>query len=69
MKKTYIAPEAHIECRFAEVMQLPVESVGQKGSVSGQTDTNWEFGGTPNEEDGPLNPTAKKGFWDDDYEE
>ena len=66
MKKTYIAPEAHIECRFAEVMQLPVESVGQKGSVKNQTDTDWDFGG---DAEGEITPTAKKGFWDDDYED
>ena len=63
MKKTYIAPKATIECRFAEVMQLPLNSVGQSGSVTGQTDTNWDFDGDGKSTD---DPDAKKfNLWDD----
>ena len=63
MKKTYIAPKATIECRFAEVMQLPLNSVGQSGSVTDQDDTNWEFGGDGSSTD---TPDAKKfNLWDD----
>lgn len=63
MKKKYIAPKATIECRFAEVMQMNLNSVGQQGSVTGESDTNWEFGddGKPTD-----NPDAKKfNLWDD----
>ena len=63
MKKTYIAPKAEIECCFAEVMQLPLNSVGQSGSVTGQTDTNWDFDGDGKSTD---DPDAKKfNLWDD----
>ncbi len=63
MKKIYIAPNAEIECCIAEVMQLPLNSVGQSGSVTGQTDTNWDF-----DDDGKStdDPDAKKfNLWDD----
>ena len=63
MKKIYIAPNAEIECCIAEVMQLPLNSVGQSGSVTGQTDTNWDFDGDGKSTD---DPDAKKfNLWDD----
>ena len=63
MKKIYVKPEAEVECTFAELMQLPLNSVGKTGSVTGETDTNWEFGGDGSETD---NPDAKKfNLWDD----
>ena len=66
MKKKYIAPQVTIECRFAEVLEISTNSVGVGGSVTGQDDTGWEFGGTPGEDDGPVTPTAKKfNLWDD----
>ena len=65
MKKTYIAPKAEIECCFAEVMQLPLNSVGQSGKVTetDQTVTNWDFDGDGKSTD---DPDAKKfNLWDD----
>ena len=44
MKKTYIAPEALVECHFAEIMQMTVDSVGLKGGVKDQDDTGTEEG-------------------------
>ena len=45
-------------------MEIVVDSVGQKGSVTGQDDTDWGFGGTPGE-DVIVTPTAKDGnLWD-----
>lgn len=62
MKKIYVRPEIE-EIFLGRLMdQLPVESVGQKGSVTGQTDTGWEFGGDAEE---GITPTAKGGnLWD-----
>lgn len=67
MKKTYIAPEALVECHFAEIMQMTVDSVGLKGGVKDQDDTGWGFGGDAGE---GITPTAKGGsIWDDLTEE
>lgn len=62
MKKIYIVPMTEVECCLAEVMQLPLNSVGQTGHVTGQSDTNWLF-----ESDGDADdtPDAKSGnLWD-----
>ena len=69
MKKIYIAPNTEIECCFAEVMQLPLHSVGQKGHIdpsdpriSGDTPIGWNFGGDGGKDD---DPDAKGGgLWD-----
>ena len=66
MKKAYIVPKTYIECQTAEVMQIQVNSYGAAGSVTGQTDTDWDNGGNGGKND---TPDAKKGFWDDDYED
>lgn len=61
MKKIYVRPEIE-EVVLEDVMQIPVESVGQKGSVEGQTDTDWDFGGNA---EGDITPTAKdNNLWD-----
>ena len=65
MKKIYIAPNAEIECCFAEVMQLPLTSIGQSGKVTepDQTVTNWDFDGDGTRTD---DPDAKaSSIWDD----
>jgi len=62
MKKIYVRPETEVECTFAEVMQLPLNSVGQTATVTDQDDTNWLF-----ESDGDADdtPDAKSGnLWD-----
>ena len=69
MKKIYVRPEME-EVVLEDLMEIVVDSVGQKGSVTGQTDTNWGFGGTPDEDDEfTVTPTAKDGNlwegWDD----
>lgn len=68
MKKVYIAPQAEVECCMAEVMQIALQSVGEKGNVQipnsneFYSDTNWKFGGDGNSTD---NPDAKSGnLWD-----
>lgn len=70
MKKVYIAPHTEIECCFAEVMQLPLNSVGQKGHVDvtgdiridPNTPIGWGFGGDGSSTD---DPDAKSGnLWD-----
>ena len=69
MKKNYIAPKTEIECCFAEVMQLPLHSVGQKGHVipdgdrlTPDTPVRWDFGGDGSKTD---DPDAKSGnLWD-----
>ena len=71
MKKTYIAPKATIECRFAEVMNLPLNSVLMQGQGKDQDNKNiddatWKTGGDGQDGDWV---DAKKGFWDDDYED
>ena len=68
MKKTYIVPEVTKVIYGDAIMEgeIKPQSVGLKGSVSGQTDTNWQFG-----EDGQTghDPDAKRNgrFWDDEY--
>jgi len=71
MKKTYIAPKASIECRFAEVMELPLNSVNMAGQAKDENNQNisdgtWNSGGEGQDGDWV---DAKKGFWDDDYED
>lgn len=62
MKKIYMVPMAEVECCLAEVMQLPLNSVGQTGHVTDQDDTNWQFDSDGNSTD---NPDAKSGnLWD-----
>ena len=66
MKKIYVRPEAEVACTFAELMELPLNSVGLSGKVTGEEDTDWQF-----ESDGKStdNPDAKAGNlwegWDD----
>lgn len=61
MKKIYLKPEIE-EVISEEIMQIPLQSVGKTGNVTGETDTNWEFGGDGSETD---NPDAKGGnLWD-----
>lgn len=63
MKKIYVRPEAEVACTFAELMELPLNSVGLSGKVTGEEDTNWQF-----ESDGKStdNPDAKdnSNLWD-----
>ena len=62
MKKMYIVPNTEVACCFAEVMQLPLNSVGQSGKVTGETDTDWQFEGNGTSTD---TPDAKSGdLWD-----
>ena len=46
MKKQYISPSIE-SIITTPIMQgaLPLNSVGQSGSVTDQTDTDWDFGG------------------------
>ena len=62
MKKIYVRPEIE-EVVLGDLLdQIPVDSVGQKGSVTDQDDTDWQFGGTAS---GDITPTAKGGnLWD-----
>ena len=53
MKKIYVRPETEVECTFAEVMQLPLNSVGQTATVTDQDDTNWQFEGDGKSTDTP----------------
>ena len=63
MQKIYVRPEIE-EVVLEDLMEIVVDSVGQKGSVTGQDDTDWGFGGTPGEDD-IVTPTAKDGnLWD-----
>ncbi len=62
MRKIYVRPETEVECTFAELMQLPLNSVGQTGKVTGETDTDWQMEGDGKSTD---NPDAKSGnLWD-----
>ncbi len=68
MKKVYIAPYTEIECCFAEVMQLPLHSVGMGGHINPDdridqnTPIGWDFGGDGGKDD---DPDAKGGgLWD-----
>lgn len=72
MKKTYIAPEAAIECHFAEVMQLPLNSVqmqGQGKDESGNNigDATWNSGGEG--QNGDWVDAKASSIWDDWAEE
>ena len=62
MKKYYIKPEIE-EIIFEKLLQqIPSDSVGIKGGVTGESDTQWDFGG---DAEGNLTPTAKSGnLWD-----
>lgn len=68
MKKIYQTPQINKVIYSENLMEgeILIESVGMKGSVQGQTDTNWQFG-----EDGHIGdrPDAKGTgrFWDDEY--
>ena len=65
MKKIYVRPEIE-EVVLEDLMEIVVDSVGQKGSVDGQTDTDWDFAGDAT---GNITPTAKDNNlwegWDD----
>ncbi len=72
MKKTYIAPKAAIECPFAEVMQLPLNSVqmqGQGKDESGNNigDATWNSGGEGH--NGDWVDAKASSIWDDWAEE
>ncbi len=61
MRKDYIKPS--VEEFVAENLMVTVNSVEMTGSVEGEKDTNWGFGGDSNETD---NPTSKAtSIWDD----
>ncbi len=72
MKKVYIVPNTEIECCFAEVMQLPLHSVGQKGHVIDKNDivfddSKWDFFGDGSKGD---NPDAKdNNLWDNTWDD
>ena len=61
MKKIYVRPEIE-EVVLEDLMEIVVDSVGQKGSVKDQTDTDWDFAGDAT---GNITPTAKdNNLWD-----
>ena len=61
MKKIYLKPEIE-EIISEKFMQIPLQSVGKTGNVTGESDTNWEFGGDGSSTD---TPDAKSGnLWD-----
>jgi len=62
MKKYYIKPEIEAIIFEKLLQQIPSDSVGIKGGVTGEGDTQWDFGG---DAEGNLTPTAKSGnLWD-----
>lgn len=62
MKREYFRP--HIEIIVTESLLDNVQSYGQKGSVTDQTDTDWGFGGDGNSGD---TPDAKgNNIWDEE---
>ena len=64
MKKYYIKPEIEAIIFEKLLQQIPSDSVGIKGGVTGESDTKWDFGGDA-EENLNLTPTAKSGnLWD-----
>lgn len=68
MKKIYQTPKVDRIIYLNDIMEsdMKPESVGVKGSVTGQTDTDWDFGGTlPGT--GITNDAKGTGrFWDDE---
>lgn len=68
MKKIYQTPQINKVIYSENLMEgeILIQSVGMKGSVTGEKDTNWQFG-----EDGHIGdrPDAKGTgrFWDDEY--
>lgn len=62
MKKIYVRPEIE-EVVLEDLMEIVVDSVGQKGSVKDQTDTDWDFAGDATGDN--ITPTAKdNNLWD-----
>lgn len=67
MKNKYFAPLAEVVALGEELMQVPLESVGESGRVEDSTGaevdgTNWKFGGNGR---GGDTPDAKSGnLWD-----
>lgn len=61
MRKKYIRPSAEL-VHMENIMEgNNPHSVGAKGSVTGENDTNWGFGGDGEQTD---TPDAKWGTWD-----
>ncbi len=69
MKKIYQTPKVSKIIYLTDIMESEItpDSAGLKGSVTGQTDTDWDFGGTlPGT--GITNDAKTNGrsFWDDE---
>ena len=72
MKKIYQTPKVSKVIYLTDIMESAItpDSTGVKGSVTGQTDTDWEFGGTmPTQPGSGMITNDAKGngrsFWDD----
>ena len=68
MKKIYQTPQISKVIYSENLMEgeILIQSVGMKGSVTGETDTNWQFGKDGKTGDDPDAKTSGR-FWDDEY--
>lgn len=68
MKKIYQTPQISKVIYSENLMEgeILIQSVGMKGSVTGQTDTDWQFGNDGTTGDDPDAKTSGR-FWDDEY--
>ena len=68
MKKIYQTPQISKVIYSENLMEgeILIQSVGMKGSVTGETDTNWQFGNDGTKGDDPDAKGTGR-FWDDEY--